>query len=295
MRVIAERVGGWLIESKFLSLLTSVVSRFAQKSATCSLVIYALDAVEVESVSKSFGSIKAIRNVSLAIKEGEILGLLGPNGSGKSTTMKIILGIQKPDSGIVKVYDLNVGERPVEAKMKIGYVPDIPYLYDYLTAAEYLDFVGVSYGIEPEIRQQRVDELLQALHMEKHVNEVMSGFSQGMKQKISIVAALIHRPRILILDEPLNGLDPRSARIVKELLHRLAREGVAILFSTHVLEIAEAICHRVTIMNEGSVLAEGSVQELRSLAGLSSSNLEAVFLKLTGGEDTAKIVEALKL
>lgn len=251
--------------------------------------------MEVESVSKSFGSIKAIRNVSLAIKEGEILGLLGPNGSGKSTTMKIILGIQKPDSGLVKVYDLNVGERPVEAKMKIGYVPEIPYLYDYLTAAEYLDFVGVSYGIEPEIRQQRVDELLQALHMEKHVNEVMSGFSQGMKQKISIVAALIHRPRILILDEPLNGLDPRSARIVKELLHRLAREGVAILFSTHVLEIAEAICHRVTIMNEGSVLAEGSVQELRSLAGLSSSNLEAVFLKLTGGEDTAKIVEALKL
>lgn len=140
-----------------------------------------------------------------------------------------------------------------------------------------------------------MDELLHALQMEKHVNEVMSGFSQGMKQKIDIVAALLHRPRILILDEPLNGLDPRSARIVKILLHRLAKEGAAILFSTHVLEIAEAICHRVTIMNEGSVRAEGSVKELRSLAGLTSSNLEAIFLKLTGGGDTAKIVEAIRL
>jgi ABC-2 type transport system ATP-binding protein len=254
-----------------------------------------VDAVKLESVNKAFGSVKAIKDISLAIREGEIRGLLGPNGSGKSTTMKVILGILKPDSGLVKVYDLNVRERPVEARMKIGYVPEIPYLYDYLTAAEYLDFVGISFGIEPEVRRQRVDELLQALRMEKHVNEVMSGFSQGMKQKIAIVAALLHRPRILILDEPLNGLDPRSAKIVKDLLHRLAEEGAAILLSTHVLEIADAICHRVTIMNEGSVLAEGSVQELRSLAGLSASNLEAIFLKLTGGEDTSKIVEALRL
>jgi ABC-2 type transport system ATP-binding protein len=123
----------------------------------------------------------------------------------------------------------------------------------------------------------------------------MSGFSQGMKQKIALTACLLHRPRILLLDEPLNGLDPRSARIVKELLHRLASEGTAILFSTHILEIAEAICHRVTILNEGSVLAEGSVEELRFEAGLPGSSLEEVFLKLTGTEDTAKIVEALRI
>lgn len=254
-----------------------------------------MDAVKVESVSRSFGPVKAVKNLTLTVKEGEIKGLLGPNGSGKSTTMKMILGLLKPDSGNIKIYGLDVAEKPVAARQLIGYVPESPYLYEYLTASEYLDFVGVAYGIEPKIRQQRVEELIRALQMEKNVNVVMSGFSQGMKQKIAITASLLHRPKILILDEPLNGLDPRSARIVKDLLNRLANEGVAILFSTHVLEIAEAICSNVTILNEGTVLAEGSVQDLRSLAGLSGSNLEDIFLKLTGGEDAAKIVEALKI
>lgn len=254
-----------------------------------------LEIIKVKSVSKLFGAVKAVRDLNLVVKAGEISGLLGPNGSGKSTTMKIIMGILKPDSGMVNVSGVDVKERPVDARRMIGYVPETPYLYEYLTAAEYLDFVGVAYGIEPEVRKQRVEELLQALQMDGHVNEIMSGFSQGMKQKIALTAALLHKPKVLILDEPLNGLDPRSARIVKELLHRLAKEDVAILFSTHVLEIVEAICRRVTIMNEGLVLAEGSVQELRSMAGLNGSSLEDVFLKLTGGEDTAKIVEALKL
>jgi ABC-2 type transport system ATP-binding protein len=254
-----------------------------------------LEVIKVESVSKSFGAVKAVRDLNLVVKAGEISGLLGPNGSGKSTTMKIIMGILKPDSGMVNVGGVDVKERPVDARRMIGYVPETPYLYEYLTAAEYLDFVGVAYGIEPEVRKERVEELLQALQMNGHVNEIMSGFSQGMKQKIALTAALLHKPKVLILDEPLNGLDPRSARIVKELLHRLAKEDVAILFSTHVLEIVEVICHLVTIMNEGLVLAKGSVQELRSMAGLNGSSLEDVLLKLTGGEDTAKIAEALKL
>jgi len=254
-----------------------------------------LDAIRAESVSKSFGMVRAVIDLNLTVSSGEIMGLLGPNGSGKSTTMKIIMGILRPDSGKVSVNDVDVLKRPVDARRMIGHVPETPYLYEYLTAAEYLDFVGVAYGIRPEDRKRRVEELLQALQMEEHVNEVMSGFSQGMKQKVAITAALLHRPKALILDESLNGLDPRSARIVKELLHRLAREGVAILFSTHVLEIAEAMCNRVMIMNEGSVLAEGSVQELRSLAGLPGSSLEEIFLKLTGSEDTEKIVEALRL
>jgi len=254
-----------------------------------------LDAIKAESVSKSFGTVRAVIDLNLAFGSGEIRGLLGPNGSGKSTTIKIIMGILRPDSGKVSVYGVDVMTRSVDARRMIGYVPETPYLYEYLTAAEYLDFIGVAYGVEPRDRKQRVEELLQALQMEDHVNEIMSGLSQGMKQKIAITASLLHRPKALILDESLNGLDPRSARIVKELLHRLAREGVAILFSTHVLEIAEAICDRVTIMNEGRVLAEGSVQELRSLAGLPGSSLEEVFLKLTGSEDTEKIVEALRL
>jgi len=254
-----------------------------------------LDVIKAESVNKSFGTVRAVIDLNLTVGSGEIMGLLGPNGSGKSTTMKVIMGILRPDSGRISVYDVDVLKRPIEVRRMIGYVPETPYLYEYLTAAEYLDFVGVAYGIAPRDRKERVEELLQALQMEEHVNEIMSGFSQGMKQKIAITTALLHRPKALILDESLNGLDPRSARIVKELLHRLAREGVAVLFSTHVLEIAEAICDRVTIMNEGRVLAEGSVQELRSLAGLPGSSLEEVFLKLTGSEDTEKIVEALRL
>jgi ABC-2 type transport system ATP-binding protein len=209
--------------------------------------------------------------------------------------MKMILGLLKPDSGSISVCGIDVRTNPVEAKGTIGYVPETPFLYEYLSAAEYLDLVGVAYGLDQTERKKRGGELLQALQMDKHVNEVMSGFSQGMRQKIALISALMHRPKVLILDEPLNGLDPRSARIVKEILHRLAGEGVSILFSTHVLEIADAICSKITIISNGSTIAEGTSQEIKALAGLKSSTLEDVFLKLTGSEDTAKVVEALKL
>lgn len=249
----------------------------------------------LESVTKSFGTKVAVRDLTLNAALGEIRGLLGPNGSGKSTTMKMVMGIVKPDRGRISLCGVDVLRQPVEAKRLVGYVPELPYLYEYLTASEYLDFVGTAYGIDLNTRRERVDELLNALQMREHVNEVMSGFSQGMKQKIAFTAALLHRPRALVLDEPLNGLDPRSAKIVKDILQRLAGEGVAVLFSTHVLEIAEAMCHRITIMNEGSILAEGTVQELRFKAGMPGSTLEDTFLKLTGNEDTEKIVEALRL
>lgn len=254
-----------------------------------------MEGIILESVTKSFGSKVAVRDLTLNVALGEIHGLLGPNGSGKSTTMKMTMGIVKPDRGRISLCGVDVLRRPLEAKRLVGYVPELPYLYEYLTASEYLDFVGTAYGIDLNARRERAGELLDALQMKEHVNEVMSGFSQGMKQKIALTAALLHRPRALVLDEPLNGLDPRSAKIVKDILHRLAGEGVAVLFSTHVLEIAEAICHRVTIMSEGSVLAEGTVQELRSKAGMPGSTLEDTFLKLTGSEDTEKIVEALRL
>ena len=251
--------------------------------------------ITLSSVSKSFGTLKAVNQLDLTVERGEIRGLLGPNGSGKSTTMKMILGLLKPDSGSISVCGIDVRTNPVEAKGTIGYVPETPFLYEYLSAAEYLDLVGVAYGLDQTERKKRGGELLQALQMDKHVNEVMSGFSQGMRQKIALISALMHRPKVLILDEPLNGLDPRSARIVKEILHRLAGEGVSILFSTHVLEIADAICSKITIISNGSTIAEGTSQEIKALAGLKSSTLEDVFLKLTGSEDTAKVVEALKL
>ncbi|HLN88764.1 MAG TPA: ABC transporter ATP-binding protein [Candidatus Binatia bacterium] len=251
--------------------------------------------IELIKVSKSFGSLNAVKEFSLVVRRGEIRGLLGPNGSGKSTTMKMILGLLKPDSGSVNVCGIDVRAKPVEARRTIGYVPETPFLYEYLSASEYMDLVGVAYGLDRTERKKRACELLQALQMDKHVNEVMSGYSQGMRQKIALVSALIHKPKVLILDEPLNGLDPRSAKIVKEILHHLAEEGVSILFSTHVLEIADAICSKITIINNGSTIAEGTSQEIKTMAGLRSSTLEDVFLKLTGSEDTAKVVEALKL
>ncbi len=254
-----------------------------------------MDGIMLESVTKSFGNNVAVRDMALSVLPGEVHGLLGPNGSGKSTTMKMIMSIVKPDRGKISLLGVDVLQRPIDAKRLVGYVPELPYLYEYLTASEYLDFVGTAYGIDLKVRRERVDELLKALQMDEHVNEVMSGFSQGMKQKIAITSALLHRPRALVLDEALNGLDPRSAKIVKDVLHRLAGEGVSILFSTHVLEIAEAMCSRITIMNEGNIIAEGTVQELRSRAGMPGSTLEDTFLKLTGSEDTERIVEALKL
>jgi len=253
-----------------------------------------VETIAARHVSKSFGGIKALSDLSLTVSAGEIKGLLGPNGSGKTTAMKILMGILRPDAGDVIVNGVDVRKNPVESRRLVGYVPETPQIYDYLTAAEYLDFVGETYGIDAGLRRQQVGEFLDAFEMSDRVNEVMTGFSQGMRQKIAITAALLHRPKVLILDEALNGLDPRSARIVKEILHRLAREGVTVLFSTHVLEIAEAVCHRVTIMNKGTILAEGSVQELRSLTGMQGSSLEDVFLKLTGSEDASRIAEALR-
>ena len=250
-------------------------------------------ALKVEAISKSFGPTRAVDGVSLELQKGEILGLLGPNGSGKSTTMKLILGIIKPDSGEIFVLGKDVLRDAVETKQMVGYVPETPQLYEFLSGIEYLDFVADMYGMSGELRKERITQFLDALELTGHENQMISGYSQGMKQKVAITGALMHRPQLLILDEALNGLDPRSAKIVKDLLRNLAKEGFSVLFSTHVLEIAEAICDRVAIMYQGRVLAVGTVTELRKKAGLPGSSLEEVFLKITGTSDLRDIVEAL--
>jgi ABC-2 type transport system ATP-binding protein len=175
----------------------------------------------------------------------------------------------------------------------VGYVPESPRLYDFLTAREYLDFVGDLYGIPLEQKKERIEHFLEAFELKGREDEMLGGFSQGMKQKVIITGALIHRPKLLIMDEPLNGLDPRSAKIVKDLLHKLAGEGVTTIFSTHVLEIAQAICDRVAIMYKGALLSEGNVNDLKKMAGMPGSSLEDVFLKLTGIDDVRAVVEEL--
>ena len=251
-------------------------------------------AIDVRGVSKRYATIQALNRVSLSVPSGEIVGLLGPNGAGKSTLMKSILGLVRPDLGEVRVLGHEVREDPVAIKRLVGYVPEAPALYEFLTGAEYLDFVADMYGLPREVRSDRIAQFLAGLELAGHENALISSYSQGMKQKVALIAALAHRPRVLILDEPLNGLDPRSARVTKDLLRNLARhEGVGVVFSTHVLEIAEAICDHVVILRHGEVVAAGTVPVLRAQAGLGGSGLEEVFLALTGTGDLSDVVAAL--
>ena len=182
----------------------------------------------------------------------------------------------------------------MEVRRLVGYVPESPRLYEFLTATEYLDFIADVRGLGYEEKKERITRLIESLDLEGKQGETITGYSQGMKQKVAIMGAILHHPKILLMDEPLNGLDPKSARVVKELIHSLAQDGVTTVFSTHVLEIAEAICDRLTILQSGRVLAEGTAQELREKAGLSNSGLEDVFLKLTGTKGVEDIVEALR-
>jgi ABC-2 type transport system ATP-binding protein len=251
-------------------------------------------ALEVEGVCKSYGAVRALSNVGFSVPRGEIVGLLGPNGAGKSTMMKSILGLLRPEAGRILLFGQDVQTDLVAAKRQIGYVPESPALYEFLTGGEYLDFVADMYGLDAATRRERIAQFLSGLELLGHENSLISGYSQGMKQKVALIAGLVHRPRLLVLDEPLNGLDPRSARVTKDLLRNLAsHEGVGVLFSTHVLEIAEAICDRVVILNRGAVVASGTVATLRERAGLAGSGLEEVFLALTGTGDLSDVVAAL--
>lgn len=235
-----------------------------------------------------------MKGVDLNIEKGTIEGLLGPNGSGKSTLMKSIMGLVKPDSGDIRVLGKSVLEQPIQTKKLIGYVSEAPRLYEFLTGAEFLDFVADAYRLDAETKAIRINEYLDAFGLRERANELLSGYSGGMKQKIAIISALLHRPQILVLDEALTGLDPMSARIVKDLLHKLAKDGVTILFSTHVLAIAEAMCDQITLMHSGNIIARGKLDELREQAKLSDSNLEDIFLKLTGTDNLKAIVDALR-
>jgi len=251
-------------------------------------------ALQVDGISKAFGEVQALTSVSFSVASGEIVGLLGPNGAGKSTTMRAVLGLIQTDAGEIRLFGRNVVSDPQGTKRLSGYVPESQALYEFLTGAEYLDFVADMYGLDPTTRAERIQQYLAGFELAGHENSLISGYSQGMKQKVALIAALSHHPKLLILDEPLNGLDPRSARITKDLLRNLAtHEGVAVLFSTHVLEIAQAICDRIVILHRGHVLASGTVAALRDRAGMAGRDLEEVFLALTGTGDLGDVVDAL--
>ncbi|MCW4044332.1 MAG: ABC transporter ATP-binding protein [Candidatus Bathyarchaeota archaeon] len=250
-------------------------------------------AVELKGVVKRYNEILAVNQVDLSIKTGEIFGLLGPNGSGKSTTMKMLLGLVQPDAGSVSVLGADVQTDPVGVKQKVGYVPEAPRLYEFLTGIEYLDFIGDIYGMQTSEKKNRINEYLKALQLEGREGDMITSYSEGMKQKIALISAFLHKPKLLILDEPLNALDPRSARIIKDFLQELKTQDITTIISTHVLEIAQAMCDRVGIMYQGKLLALGNMDELRQMAKLPDSGLEDIFLKLTGTGDIRAVVEEL--
>jgi len=250
-------------------------------------------AVELRGVTKRYNEILAVNNINLAINSGEIFALLGPNGSGKSTTLKMLLGLVPPTAGSLTVLGLDVQKDPIAVKRQVGYVPESPDIYEFLTGIEYLDFIADIYNVPPMEKQQRINEYLKALQLEGREGDMINSYSDGMKKKISLISAFLHKPKLLILDEPLNALDPRSARIVKNFLQELKTQGVTTILSTHVLEIAEAVCDRIGIMYQGSILALGNMNQLREEASLPGSGLEDIFLKLTGTGDLKAVVEEL--
>ncbi|NLA59682.1 MAG: ABC transporter ATP-binding protein [Firmicutes bacterium] len=249
------------------------------------------------NLSKRYGSLTAVDNLNLTVKPGEIFGFLGPNGAGKTTTIKMLVGLTSPTSGEAWVAGTPVAKDPVAAKRVLGYVPDTPHVYERLTARELLRFVGDLRRLPPDRTEKKIDELMALFELTDRQDELLGGFSHGMKQKVCIACALLGEPKVLFLDEPTVGLDPRSARLVKDILRRIADDGGAVFVSPHVLEIAERMCDRVGIIQNGVLIAEGTVEELRSKAvpGKEGAgfSLEDLFLKLTGGEEYKELISHL--
>ena len=249
--------------------------------------------IEISDLCKNYGTKIAVDHVSLSISGGEVFGFLGPNGAGKTTTIKMVVGLLQPTSGSVKVGGYDVQQQPLQAKSASGYVPDTPNLYTKLSARELLRFVGDLYGMAPQQVERRIDELLRLFALEEAGDDLIDSYSHGMQQKTSLAAALMHDPKVLVLDEPTVGLDPKSARLIKDILRQLADRGTAIILSTHILEIAEHMCDRIGIINRGKLAAVGTMDELRKL-GEGETSLEDIFLNLTGGTEYAEIAEILK-
>ncbi len=242
---------------------------------------------------KRYGDKTAVDDVSFQVHGGEIFGFLGPNGAGKTTTIKVLVGLLQPTSGSVEVVGCDVVAQPLQAKAATGYVPDEPHLYSKLSARELLRFVGDLYEMDNQRVEQRTDELLRMFDLRQAADDLIDSYSHGMRQKTALAAALIHDPQVLVLDEPTVGLDPKSARLIKDILRQMADRGAAVFLSTHILEIAERMCDRIGIINQGKLVAAGTMNELRAL-GTGATNLEDIFLQLTGGAEYAAIAEVLQ-
>jgi ABC-2 type transport system ATP-binding protein len=251
-------------------------------------------AVEAKSLVKRFGVMAAVDGVSFQILRGEIVGFLGANGAGKTTTLRMLCGLVKPTSGAALIDGIDIFSEPLPAKAKLGYLDEEPFVHPHLTGREFLNFIADLYRMPrgPE-RQQRMERLLGLFELADRNGELIGAYSHGMRQKIGLASLLIREPSVLLLDEPTNGLDPRSARLVKDLLEELAARGTAVLLSTHILEVAQALCHRVAIIDHGKIVATGTMEELRAQTGSEKASLEDLFLKLTAGPESKELIDRL--
>jgi ABC-2 type transport system ATP-binding protein len=237
--------------------------------------------IELKALTKKYGDFKAVDDLNLLVKKGEIFGFIGPNGAGKTTTIKMIGGILAPSAGTVTVAGIDIQQEPEKAKSKIGFIPDRPYLYEKLTGMEFLKFTADLYGVPADIFPKKAHQNMEMFSLADWSDELIESYSHGMKQRLIMSAALLHDPEVIIVDEPMVGLDPMAIMMVKDLFQRLARRGVTVFMSTHTLAVAEDICERIGVINKGHLIASGSTADLQRKANVTDAALEKVFLNLT--------------
>jgi ABC-2 type transport system ATP-binding protein len=238
--------------------------------------------IKLQAVNKRYGKFHAVRSLDLEIRKGELFGFLGPNGAGKTTTLRMIAGILAPTSGKIEIGGIDITRDPLAAKAKLGYIPDRPFVYDKLTGAEFLRFTAALFGQDGNAVEERIEELLDLFELIRWKDELTESYSHGMRQKLIISSAFVHRPEVIVVDEPMIGLDPKSARILRVLFRRFVDKGGTILMSTHTLEIVEGFCDRIGIIRQGELAACGTLDELRDEASTDGAKLEELFLRLTG-------------
>jgi ABC-2 type transport system ATP-binding protein len=247
--------------------------------------------IAIHGLRKQYGAFTAVDGINLEVQPGEIHGFLGPNGAGKTTSIRMIAGLLKPTSGRIVVNGYDLAANPEAAKASLGFIPDRPYIYEKLTAGEFLRFHAGLYGMNGGGVDHRVGEMLDLFELARWEDELVESFSHGMKQRLVMCSAFLHRPRAVLVDEPMVGLDPRGAKLIKGVFRRMSEHGVAILMSTHTLEVAQEMCDRISIILKGTIIARGTVDELRKLAGGDHAELTPVFLKLTGGSALQELDE----
>lgn len=250
--------------------------------------------IKLENVTKQYGSFTAVDNISLEIKKGEIFGFLGPNGAGKTTTIKMMTGLLKVNCGSITIGGYDIAKKPLEAKKIFGFIPDRPYIYEKLTGKEFLDFIAGIYRLDYDKKETKIKNLLQLFELDTWSDELIESYSLGMKQKIVMAGNILHDPDIYIVDEPMVGLDPKSAKIVKEIFIDLGKAGKTLFISTHSLEIVESLCHTIGIIMNGKMIAKGTIKEVKEMAKTEKSGLEDIFLSLTGSPDLSNVLEYIK-